>query len=163
MIHVRGESVARLCVFPTPITGDQVAELVASHFYVRTFRELPQNLGCDCFLVERSGRLLENRTGDRKQLSLLHAGCLLCAHDSMEDAWKKFRYRLEWLAASLLAWAIPLLPRRACAVLARALGSIAYALDSRGRPVSLANLEAAFSERYSAGERGKIARASYQS
>ena len=34
--------------------------------------------------------------------------------------WKQIRYRLEWLGVKALAWVIPRLPRRGCAMLAKA-------------------------------------------
>lgn len=80
----------------------------------------------------------------------------------MEDRWKKIRYRLEWLAAEGVARFIPMLPRRVCVWLAGRLGALAYLVDGRGRAVALANLEAAFGNRYTPAERKRIARASYQ-
>lgn len=79
-----------------------------------------------------------------------------------ETAWKNFRYRLELAAVELLAWFIPRLSRRACVRLGNALGAMAFALDRRGRAVSLANLEVAFGEKYTLAERERIARSSYQ-
>jgi len=76
--------------------------------------------------------------------------------------WKTIRYRLEWLGVKALASFIPLLPRRACAMLASVVGALAFAFDGRGRHVALANIEAALGDRYSAAERRRIARASYQ-
>ncbi len=76
--------------------------------------------------------------------------------------WKKFRYRLEWLGVKALTALVPLLPRRFCVVLARAAGAAVFAMDGRGRRVTLANIEAAFGGRYSAAERKRIGRASYQ-
>ena len=76
--------------------------------------------------------------------------------------WKRLRYRLEWLGVRALAWVIPRLPRRACALLAKAVGSVAFALDGRGRRVTLANIEAAFGDRYSPEERRRIGQTSYQ-
>lgn len=78
------------------------------------------------------------------------------------NSWKKLRYRLEWLGCLLLARLIPMLPRRSCATLACFLGSIAYYLDARGRAVSLANIAAAFGERFNPAQRSAIARTSYQ-
>ena len=81
----------------------------------------------------------------------------------MKDAaWKKLRHRLEWLFCAALAWLIPRLPRKACVAFAKAVGALAFALDARGRAVALANLEAAFGERFNLNERKRIARASYQ-
>ena len=76
--------------------------------------------------------------------------------------WKQIRYRLEWMGVKALALFIPLLPRRACMMLGNCVGALAFRFDGRGRKVSLANIEAAFGTQYSAGERGRIARESYQ-
>jgi lauroyl/myristoyl acyltransferase len=77
--------------------------------------------------------------------------------------WKKIRYRLEWLGVKALGLVIPLLPRRGCAMLAKAVGTAAFALDKRGRRVTLANIEAALGDQYSAEEQLRIGRESYQS
>jgi lauroyl/myristoyl acyltransferase len=79
-----------------------------------------------------------------------------------KSRWKSFRYRLEWVLCGLLANGIPILPRRACVLLANVVGSLAFYLDSRGRAVALANLKAVFKGRYSEAERRVIARRSYQ-
>jgi len=76
--------------------------------------------------------------------------------------WKQFRYHLEWLGVHALISIIPRLPRRACALLARAVGSAVFAIDGRGRRVAVANIEAAFGDRFSASERLRIGRESYQ-
>jgi lauroyl/myristoyl acyltransferase len=76
--------------------------------------------------------------------------------------WKAFRYRLEEAGCRLLAWFIPLLSRRACVRLAHAVGALAYLVDRRGRATALANLHAAFGDRFSPSERVRIARASFQ-
>lgn len=80
----------------------------------------------------------------------------------MRSAWKKVRYRIEWLGMRLAAALVPLLPQSWCIGLARLLGSSAFALDRRARRVAIANLEAAFGSRFSAVERRKIARESFQ-
>jgi KDO2-lipid IV(A) lauroyltransferase len=76
--------------------------------------------------------------------------------------WKQFRYRLEWLGVRALTCAIPWLPRRACARLANAVGAAIFAADRRGRRIALANIEAALGDGYSARDRRRIGRASYQ-
>ncbi len=58
--------------------------------------------------------------------------------------WKRFRYRLEWLALSFLAFSIPLLPRRAAHGLANTLGLIGYHADYRGRRTARENLRAVY-------------------
>ena len=77
--------------------------------------------------------------------------------------WKRIRYRLEWLGVKALGWLIPRLSRRGCAMLARVVGAAAFALDTHGRKVTLANIEAALGDRYSAEEQVRIGRESYQS
>lgn len=76
--------------------------------------------------------------------------------------WKRMRHRLEWFGVRLMADTVPLLPRRACVALANALGAAFHAFDAHSRRVALANLEAVFGDRFSAGERNRIARASAQ-
>ena len=76
--------------------------------------------------------------------------------------WKRFRYRLEWLALLLATKLIPLLSRRACFHLAQFLGSIISIFDRHGRKVALSNLEVAFGDEFSISERRKIVRESFQ-
>jgi lauroyl/myristoyl acyltransferase len=56
---------------------------------------------------------------------------------------------------------VPLLPRFFCTGLARLLGSIAFSVDHRARRIAIANLEAAFGDKFSAAERRRMARASF--
>ena len=72
--------------------------------------------------------------------------------------WKRFRYRLEWLAVKLLAILIPLLPRRGAHWLSQGLGSLAYFCDGRGRTTALENLRVVFGDRLSLSERRRVAR-----
>ena len=76
--------------------------------------------------------------------------------------WKKLRHKLEWLVVATMAAVIPRLPRMGCVRLAEGLGAVFYAFDRRGRAVALANIEAAFGDTYTAGERDEIARKSIQ-
>jgi lauroyl/myristoyl acyltransferase len=78
---------------------------------------------------------------------------------SMKRYWKRIRHRLEWLLLLLLARSVPLLWRRPFVVLANAVGDLAYAFDRRGRKLALANIQAAFGDRYALPQRAKIARA----
>src|SRR5204863_8801505 len=75
--------------------------------------------------------------------------------------WKELRYRVEELACRALVWAIPHLSRRACVRAARAVGSLAFAVDRRGRAVAMANLECAFADHFTSAQRTNIARESY--
>jgi len=77
-------------------------------------------------------------------------------------AWKKFRYRLEWLALKAVATIIPLLSRKACYRLAQAIGTLAATFDRRGRRVALSNLRATFGDALSPARRAEIVRESYQ-
>lgn len=76
--------------------------------------------------------------------------------------WKQFRYRLERVGVELLRRSVPMLPRMWAVGLARALGKAAWRLDARSRAVALANLEAAFGDRYTPAEREEIAQASFE-
>ena len=80
----------------------------------------------------------------------------------MTSRWKSFRYRLEVASVRFLAAAIPKLPRPFAFQLGRGLGALAAALDRHGRNVALANLAAAFGDRYSPSQREAITRQSYQ-
>ena len=80
----------------------------------------------------------------------------------MRTLWKQFRYRLELFGCLLVANLVPRLPRRACQRLARALGRLHWALDPRSRAVALANLEAAFGQRFTPDERIRVGRASFE-
>jgi lauroyl/myristoyl acyltransferase len=80
----------------------------------------------------------------------------------MGERWKKIRHQLEYAGVAALAWFIPRLSRRACVRLARALGSLAFRFDARGRAVALENIALAFGDRFSPAERERIARESYR-
>jgi len=75
---------------------------------------------------------------------------------------KRLRYRLEYWALEAVAALVPLLPYLAIRPIATALGALAFAIDSRGRPTAIENLRAAFGNHYDPRERMRIARASYQ-
>lgn len=76
--------------------------------------------------------------------------------------WKRFRHRLELLGCELLAAGIPRLSRHWCIRLAKALGTLAWLIDGRGRAVGRANLECAYGDRFTPAERTGIVRQSYQ-
>jgi lauroyl/myristoyl acyltransferase len=75
---------------------------------------------------------------------------------------KRLRYRLEHAALEAVAWLIPRFPYDAIEPLANMLGSLAYAVDARGRTSALENLKSAFGDQYTPDERERIAKASYQ-
>jgi Kdo2-lipid IVA lauroyltransferase/acyltransferase len=76
--------------------------------------------------------------------------------------WKKIRYRLEWVGLLLATALVPLLSRKACFRLANLLGAMMSVLDRGGARVALSNLEVAFGDRFSAAERKRIVRESFQ-
>ena len=78
------------------------------------------------------------------------------------SGWKRIRYRLEWLGLLLATKLIPLFSRRSCYHLARAAGTLLSFLDRQRYQVALSNLEVAFGDRFSTGERRKIVRESFQ-
>lgn len=80
----------------------------------------------------------------------------------MRQAWKKLRYRLEYVGLVLGAKIVPLFPRSAIWLLAKIFGAVASVVDARGRRVALANLDCAFPGKYSTAEKGRIIRESYQ-
>jgi lauroyl/myristoyl acyltransferase len=77
-------------------------------------------------------------------------------------AWKKIRYRIEWLALKTVAALIPRLSRKACYRLAQFIGALAARFDRRNRRVALSNLQAAFGDTLSPTRRAELARESYQ-
>ena len=81
---------------------------------------------------------------------------------AVRAAWKKIRYRFEWLAVKAATKIIPLLSRRACYRLALWIGALAAILDRRGRRVALSNLKVAFGDQLSNQRRVEIVRESYQ-
>lgn len=80
----------------------------------------------------------------------------------MRSSWKRFRYRIEWVALLLATKLVPLLSRKVCFHLAHLVGALASIFDRYGRRVALANLEVAFGDRFSIWQRRKIVRESYQ-
>ena len=80
----------------------------------------------------------------------------------MRSAWKSVRYQLEWLGLRLLASIVPKLPRPVAVQFGRIAGTVAAYLDWPGRRVALSNLSAAFGVRFSAVERARITRQSYE-
>ena len=80
----------------------------------------------------------------------------------MKSPWKSLRHGLEWLGVRLLGALIPRLPRPFAYQFGRLAGSLAAFFDRPGWRVALSNLEAAFGDRFSAAERERIARESYQ-
>ena len=77
--------------------------------------------------------------------------------------WKKLRYRLELFGVRALYFSIPLLPRKAAHVLGRGLGSLACAVDKRGRSTAIENLTLIFGDEKNAEEIRDLARDSYRS
>lgn len=80
----------------------------------------------------------------------------------MSKPWKEYRYQLEVLGCRLLARAIPLLSRSGFVAIGQVLGAIAYWLDSRGRPVALANIALALGHRLTHEQQREAVRMSYQ-
>ncbi len=80
----------------------------------------------------------------------------------VKGLWKRVRYRLEWLVLMAVLNIVPLFSRNGCYRFGGAVGALAAKVDRRGYRVALANLEAAFGDRYTAAERAEIARESYQ-
>src|SRR5262245_61867736 len=80
----------------------------------------------------------------------------------MRSRWKRIRYRLEWLGLVLATKLIPLCSRRACYHIAHSAGVLLSFVDRHRYQVTLCNLKVAFGDRFSAGERQKIARQSFQ-
>jgi len=75
---------------------------------------------------------------------------------------KKLRYFLEIMLLDLAVWLLPRLPRHLLMSVSRALGTLAYWLDARGRSNALENLQCAFGDEYTPAELRRIACDSYQ-
>jgi Kdo2-lipid IVA lauroyltransferase/acyltransferase len=75
---------------------------------------------------------------------------------------KKLRYWFEYIGVSAAMRIVPLLPIDFLRTLADAAGWLVYHIDRRNRRVALANLEAAFGDKFTAKERERIARRSVQ-
>jgi Kdo2-lipid IVA lauroyltransferase/acyltransferase len=80
----------------------------------------------------------------------------------MRQSWKKVRYRLEHIGLLIAASLVPLLPRSFLVGLAKISGAVAAVVDRYGRRIALANLDCAFGQKYSASEKRRIIRESYQ-
>ncbi|MEP7249141.1 MAG: lysophospholipid acyltransferase family protein [Spartobacteria bacterium] len=80
----------------------------------------------------------------------------------MSSLWKSMRHGAEALGLRLLAFLVPRLPRPVAYQFGKVAGTLAAYLDRPGRRVALSNLEAAFGDRFSAAERARITRESYQ-
>src|SRR4029450_10866466 len=80
----------------------------------------------------------------------------------MRAAWKKLRYRFEYVGLLLAAKIVPLFPRATIVLLANICGAIASRIDTRGRSIALANLDCAFPGTYSTAGKSRIIRESYQ-
>ncbi|HQW28981.1 MAG TPA: lysophospholipid acyltransferase family protein [Verrucomicrobiales bacterium] len=76
--------------------------------------------------------------------------------------WKKIRYRLEWLGVQWLYFAIPRLPRKWALQLGKALGSLAFMIDRRGRSVAIENLTLIYGSEKSERMIRLLARDSYR-
>jgi lauroyl/myristoyl acyltransferase len=75
---------------------------------------------------------------------------------------KKIRQAIENFLIRSATWLLPKLPRRAILLLSEGVGSLAYALDSRGRATAHDNLRAAFArEHITPDQVRRIAHASY--
>src|SRR6266481_1317397 len=80
----------------------------------------------------------------------------------MRSQWKRIRYRLEWAGLFLATKLIPLCSRRVCNHLARTAGALLSFLDRQRFEVAVDNLRVAFGNQFSADERRKLARESFQ-
>lgn len=72
------------------------------------------------------------------------------------------RQKLEYAGLAAGGAVVRYLPFRLLRHLGNLMGGIAYRVDHRGREVAMANLESAFGDTLSEGERARIARRSYQ-
>src|ERR1700733_6643282 len=75
---------------------------------------------------------------------------------------KKIRYWLEFVGVATASRLVPLLPLSVLNSITWAISWPVFYLDRRSRQVAVANLAAAFGDRYTQKERGRIARRSMQ-
>ena len=73
------------------------------------------------------------------------------------------RQQLEYLGLLLAGWVVQRLPHRCLVWFSMPLGSLVYRLDSRGRRISMENLDAAFGTTIGKCEKKRIAEAGYRS
>jgi lauroyl/myristoyl acyltransferase len=73
------------------------------------------------------------------------------------------RQWFEFLGLRLAGWLVRWLPHRCLVWFASPIGSLAYCLDSRGRRVSMQNLDSAFGESIDLREKMRIAESGYRS
>ena len=75
---------------------------------------------------------------------------------------KKLRYFIETSSVQLMAWSMRRLPRHLLLSLARAVGTLAWMADFRGRPTAMENLRVAFGQLFTWADRRRIVRHCYQ-
>lgn len=75
--------------------------------------------------------------------------------------WKKIRYRFEYIGLLTGAWIVQCLPLSWLRPLGSFAGAVFFLFDSHRREVTLANLKAAFGEKFNRKQRWQIARKSY--
>ena len=75
--------------------------------------------------------------------------------------WKIITYQFEWLGLWVLTTVLPRLPRRGVARFSQVLGRLIFYFDRYGRSVTLANIAAAFGDKFTPAQRKEIARAAY--
>src|SRR5438552_10506367 len=80
----------------------------------------------------------------------------------MRSQWKRIRYRLEWAGLFLATKLIPLCSRRVCHHLALTAGALLSFVDRQRFEVAVDNLPVACGDQFSADERRKLARESFQ-
>ena len=73
--------------------------------------------------------------------------------------YKRVRWRFEAAGLRIVAWIVPLFPRRFIQRFGQALGWLAYYLSPKMRRISQANLDTAFGDSKSRAEKTRIARA----
>ncbi|MGI8435836.1 MAG: lysophospholipid acyltransferase family protein [Chthoniobacterales bacterium] len=76
--------------------------------------------------------------------------------------WKSIRHRGEWLVVRSVAWLVPRLPRPWCHFGADVAGTLAAFVHVSGRRVAMSNLEVAFGDKLTTGQRAELVRQSYR-
>src|SRR5260370_7544118 len=122
--------------------------------------QLATDLFSDSSFERWSSRTAEERLDYYKKLITVHG--VYFVSEFFLLLVKKLRYWFEYIGVGAVLRIVPLLPIELLRLLADGAGWLVYHLDRKNRRVALANLEAAFGDKFTAKERERIARRSVQ-
>jgi lauroyl/myristoyl acyltransferase len=122
--------------------------------------QLATDLFSDSSFERWSSRTAEERLDNSKKLITVHG--VYFVSEFFLLLVKKLRYWFEYIGVGAVLRIVPLLAIGLVRLLADGAGWLVYHLDRKNRRVALANLEAAFGDKFTAKERERIARRSVQ-